>query len=168
MKRFLPALIAGAMILGILTGFLINTNLSPDGAKAVAGNLSLITDIFLRLIRMIIAPLVFSTLVVGIAHMGDASSIGRVGIKTLGWFMLASLLSLTLGLIMVQLLQPGAGLAGTLALPPPSAESGVATAAFSLRDFITHLVPASIFDAMARNEILQIVIFSIFVGTAVA
>ena len=166
LKRFLPALIAGAMILGILTGFLINTSLSPDGAKAVAGNLSLITDIFLRLIRMIIAPLVFSTLVVGVAHMGDASAIGRVGLKTLGWFMLASLLSLTLGLIMVQLLQPGAGLA--LALPSPSAESGVATAAFSLRDFITHLVPASIFDAMARNEILQIVIFSLFVGTAVA
>src|ERR1700760_256099 len=166
LKRFLPALIAGAMILGILTGFLINTSLSSDGAKAVAGNLSLITDIFLRLIRMIIAPLVFSTLVDGIAHMGDASAIGRVGIKTLGWFMLASLLSLSLGLIMVQLLQPGAGLA--LALPSPSAESGVATAAFSLRDFITHLVPASIFDAMARNEILQIVIFSLFVGTAVA
>jgi len=166
LKRFLPALIAGAMILGILTGFLINTGLPPDSAKAAAGYLSLITDIFLRLIRMIIAPLVFSTLVVGIAHMGDASSIGRVGIKTLAWFMLASLLSLTLGLIMVQLLQPGAGL--TLALPPPSAESGVATAAFSLRDFITHLVPASIFDAMARNEILQIVIFSLFVGTAVA
>jgi len=117
---------------------------------------------------MIIAPLVFSTLVVGIAHMGDASSIGRVGIKTLGWFMLASLLSLTLGLIMVQLLQPGAGLAGTLALPLPSADAGVATAGFSLKDFITHVVPASIFDAMARNEILQIVIFSLFVGTAVA
>jgi Na+/H+-dicarboxylate symporter len=168
LKRFLPALIAGAMILGVLTGFLINTGLSPAEAKTAAGYLSLITDIFLRLIRMIIAPLVFSTLVVGIAHMGDATAIGRVGIKTLGWFMLASLLSLTLGLIMVQLLQPGAGLAGTLALPPPSAEPGVATAAFSLRDFITHLVPASIFDAMARNEILQIVIFSLFVGTAVA
>jgi Na+/H+-dicarboxylate symporter len=164
LKRFLPALIAGAMILGILTGFLINTGLSPADAKTAAGYLSLITDIFLRLIRMIIAPLVFSTLVVGIAHMGDASAIGRVGIKTLGWFMLASLLSLTLGLIMVQLLQPGAG----LALPPPSADAGVATAGFSLRDFITHLVPASIFDAMARNEILQIVIFSLFVGTAVA
>ena len=98
LKRFLPALIAGAMILGVLTGFLINSSLSPDGAKAAAGNLSLITDIFLRLIRMIIAPLVFSTLVVGIAHMGDSAAIGRVGIKTLGWFMLASLLSLTLGL----------------------------------------------------------------------
>jgi len=100
---------------------------------------------------------------VGIAHMEDSAAIGRVGVKTLGWFMLASLVSLTIGLVMVQLLQPGAG----LALPPP-AESGVATAGFSLKEFISHLVPASIFDAMARNEILQIVVFSVFVGTAVA
>ena len=113
---------------------------------------------------MIIAPLVFSTLVVGIAHMEDTAAIGRVGVKTLGWFMLASLVSLTLGLIMVHLLQPGAG----LALPPPPRDAGVATAGFSLKDFITHLVPTSIFDAMARNEILQIVVFSVFVGTAVA
>lgn len=152
------------MILGVLVGFFINTNLSPEGAKAAAGNLSIITDIFLRLIRMIIAPLVFSTLVVGIAHMEDSAAIGRVGVKTLGWFILASLVSLTLGLIMVHLLQPGAG----LALPPPEATAGVATAGFSLKDFIAHLVPSSIFDAMARNEILQIVVFSVFVGTAVA
>jgi Na+/H+-dicarboxylate symporter len=163
MKKFLPALIAGAMILGVLTGFLINTQLPAEQAKAAAGNLSIITDIFLRLIRMIIAPLVFSTLVVGIAHMEDSAAIGRVGVKTLAWFMLASLVSLTIGLVMVQLLQPGAG----LALPPP-AESGVATSGFSLKEFISHLVPASIFDAMARNEILQIVVFSVFVGTAVA
>ena len=152
------------MILGVLTGFLINTSLSPADAKAAAGNLSIITDIFLRLIRMIIAPLVFSTLVVGIAHMEDSAAIGRVGVKTLGWFMLASLVSLTIGLIMVQLLQPGAG----LALPPPAASSGVTAAGFSLKDFIAHLVPSSIFDAMARNEILQIVVFSVFVGSAVA
>lgn len=164
MKRFLPALIVGAMVLGVLTGFLINTHLSPDDAKAAAGNLSIITDIFLRLIRMIIAPLVFSTLVVGIAHMEDSAAIGRVGVKTLGWFMLASLVSLTIGLIMVQLLQPGAG----LALPPPNAASGVTASGFSLKDFIAHLVPSSIFDAMARNEILQIVVFSVFVGSAVA
>ena len=164
LKRFLPALIAGAMILGVLVGFLINTHLSPDGAKAAAGNLSIITDIFLRLIRMIIAPLVFSTLVVGIAHMEDSAAIGRVGAKTLGWFMLASLVSLTIGLIMVQLLHPGTG----LALPPPTASSDVATTEFSLKDFIAHLVPSSIFDAMARNEILQIVVFSVFVGSAVA
>ena len=168
LKRFLPALIVAAMILGVLAGFLINTHLSPADAKAAAANLSIITDIFLRLIRMIIAPLVFSTLVVGIAHMEDSAAIGRVGIKTLGWFMLASVMSLTLGLIMVQLLQPGAGLAGTLALPPPSAASDVAAAGFSLKDFIAHLVPSSIFDAMARNEILQIVVFSVFVGSAVA
>jgi Na+/H+-dicarboxylate symporter len=168
LKRYLPALIASAMLLGILTGFLINTQLSPEGAKEAAGNLSIITDIFLRLIRMIIAPLVFSTLVVGIAHMEDSAAIGRVGVKTLGWFMLASLVSLTLGVVMVHLLQPGAGLAGTLALPPPDAASGVAATGFTLKDFITHLVPASIFDAMARNEILQIVVFSVFVGSAVA
>jgi Na+/H+-dicarboxylate symporter len=164
MRRYLPALIAGAMILGVLTGYWINTAIPPDQAKAAAANLSIITDIFLRLIRMIIAPLVFSTLVVGIAHMEDSAAIGRVGIKTLAWFMLASLVSLTLGLIMVQLLQPGAG----LALPPPAASSGIATAGFSLKDFIAHLVPTSIFDAMARNEILQIVVFSVFVGSAVA
>jgi Na+/H+-dicarboxylate symporter len=164
LKRFLPALIAGAMVAGVLVGFLINTGLSPEGAKAAAANLSIITDIFLRLIRMIIAPLVFSTLVVGIAHMEDSAAIGRVGVKTLGWFILASLVSLTLGLIMVHLLQPGAG----LALPPPAAHSDVATSGFSLKDFIAHLVPSSIFDAMARNEILQIVVFSVFVGTAVA
>jgi len=164
LKRFLPALIVGAMILGVLVGFLINTRLSPADAKAAAGNLSIITDIFLRLIRMIIAPLVFSTLVVGIAHMEDSAAIGRVGVKTAGWFILASLVSLTLGLIMVHLLQPGAG----VGLPPPAASSGVATAGFSLKDFIAHLVPSSIFDAMARNEILQIVVFSVFVGTAVA
>ena len=164
LKRFLPALIVGAMILGVLVGFLINTHLPPEGAKAAAGNLSIITDIFLRLIRMIIAPLVFSTLVVGIAHMEDSAAIGRVGVKTVGWFILASLVSLTLGLIMVHLLQPGAG----VGLPPPAASSGVATAGFSLKDFIAHLVPSSIFDAMARNEILQIVVFSVFVGTAVA
>jgi Na+/H+-dicarboxylate symporter len=164
LKRFLPALIASAMILGVLAGYLINSHLSPEDAKAAAGTLSIITDIFLRLIRMIIAPLVFSTLVVGIAHMEDSAAIGRVGIKTLGWFMLASLVSLILGLIMVHLLQPGAG----LALPPPNETSGVATTGFSLKDFIAHLVPTSIFDAMARNEILQIVVFSVFVGSAVA
>ena len=166
LKRFFPALIAGAMILGVLTGFVINTHMAPADAKAAAGNLSIITDIFLRLIKMIIAPLVFTTLVAGIAHMEDAATIGRVGAKTLGWFLMASLISLVLGLVMVQLLAPGAGLG--LPLPPASAEAGVATTGFSLKEFVTHLVPASIFDAMARNEILQIVVFSVFVGTAVA
>ena len=118
------------MILGVLTGYLINTHMSPADAKAMAANLSIITDVFLRLIKMIIAPLVFSTLVVGIAHMEDSASIGRVGIKTLGWFVMASLVSLTIGLVMVHLIQPGAGLA--LPIPTTAADTGLSTAGFSL------------------------------------
>src|ERR1700743_1483941 len=99
------------MALGILAAFILTQTLTPAGAKDAAANLSIVTDVFLRLIRMIIAPLVFSTLVTGIAHMEDSAAIGRVGVKTLGWFICASLVSLTLGLVMVQLLHPGAGMA---------------------------------------------------------
>ena len=113
---------------------------------------------------MIIAPLVFSTLVAGIAHMGDVAALGRVGVRSLGWFILASLVSLTLGLILVTALHPGVGL--NLAIPPATAASGVETAAFNLKDFVTHLVPQSIFDAMSNNDILPIVIFSLFFGIA--
>jgi Na+/H+-dicarboxylate symporter len=118
----------------------------------------------LRLIKMIIAPLVFSTLVAGIAHMGDIAALGRVGVRSLGWFILATFVSLTLGLILVTVLHPGVGL--NLAIPPATAASGVETAAFNLKDFVSHLVPASIFEAMSTNEILPIVIFSIFFGVA--
>jgi Na+/H+-dicarboxylate symporter len=124
-----------------------------------------VTTLFLRLIKMIIAPLVFSTLVVGIAHMGDTGALGRVGLRSLGWFICASLLSLTLGLILVNVLQPGVGLA--LAIPPATASSGVDRAAFDLAKFITHIVPDSMIAAMAGNEILQIVVFSVFVGVAI-
>jgi Na+/H+-dicarboxylate symporter len=113
---------------------------------------------------MIIAPLVFSTLVAGIAHMGDVAALGRVGLRALGWFILASLISLTLGLLLVTLLHPGVGL--NLPLPPATAASGVATASFNLKDFISHLVPQSIVEAMSTNEILPIVIFSLFFGVA--
>jgi Na+/H+-dicarboxylate symporter len=155
------------MLLGVLVGWVLNVTLSAEAAETVASNLSIVTDLFLRLIKMIIAPLVFSTLVAGIAHMGDASTIGRVGVKTIGWFILASIVSLTIGLIMVHLIQPGSGL--SLVAPPIEAgAAGVETAKFTLREFVTHLVPSSIFDAMARNEILQIVVFSVLVGTAVS
>jgi len=113
---------------------------------------------------MIIAPLVFSTLVAGIAHMGDIAALGRVGVRSIAWFILASLVSLTLGLFIVNTLQPGVGL--NLPLPPTTAASGVETAAFNLKDFVSHLVPQSIFEAMSTNEILPIVIFSLFFGVA--
>jgi Na+/H+-dicarboxylate symporter len=166
MNRLFTTFVVAAMALGVGAGWAIHAFAAPDQAKAVAEHLSIVTDVFLRLIKMIIAPLVFSTLVAGIAHMEDASAIGRVGVKTMGWFISASIVSLIIGLLMVHLLQPGAGL--SLAAPEAGHAAGVDVSTFTLRDFVTHLVPSSIFEAMAKNEILQIVVFSIFVGTAVA
>ena len=166
MNRLFTAFVVGAMLLGILVGYAINQSLPAENAKEIASNLSIVTDLFLRLIKMIIAPLVFTTLVAGIAHMGDASEVGRVGVKTIGWFILASISSLTIGLLMVHVIQPGSGL--SLAAPPLDAAAGIETAKFTLRDFVTHLAPSSIVDAMAKNEILQIVVFSVLVGTAVS
>ncbi|MGA0602492.1 dicarboxylate/amino acid:cation symporter [Caulobacter sp. KR2-114] len=167
MSRTFTYFIVAGMVLGVLVGWGCNHWLAPADAKAVAGNLTLITDLFLRLIKMIIAPLVFTTLVAGIAHMEDAAAVGRIGAKTLGWFVSASIVSLLIGLGMVHLLQPGAG----LSLPPPEVTahaSGVEVSSFTFKDFLGHVVPTSIIDAMARNEILQIVVFSIFFGTAIA
>jgi Na+/H+-dicarboxylate symporter len=159
-----------ALVLGVIAGWAINAAIddgTPGSAqhlKNIADYLSIVTALFLRLIKMIIAPLVFSTLVAGIAHMGDVAALGRIGIRSLAWFILASLVSLTLGLILVHLLQPGVGL--NLTIPPATASSGVETSSFNLKDFVTHLVPASIFEAMSTNEILPIVIFSLFFGVA--
>jgi len=169
MKKKMPAAvwILIAMMLGILIGYMIFTNF-PDKAAAaqIAGYISIMSDVFLRLIKMLIGPLVFSTLVVGIAHMGDASSVGRVFGKALGWFVTASLISLILGLIMANLLQPGVNLG--LPLPDIGASANLATSKFTLKDFVSHLVPKSFAEAMANNEILQIVVFSMFFGVALA
>ncbi len=117
---------------------------------------------------MIIAPLVFATLVGGIAHMGDSAALGRIGARSIGWFIGASLVSLTLGLILVNLLQPGVGAFSSDALANAStAPPAVEATALSLKDFVTHLVPKSIAEAMATNEILQIVVFSVFFGVAI-
>src|SRR5262245_4600455 len=144
MRRWLGNPIVVAMVLGLLTGYGLNRTLDADAAAKVAGYLSILTDIFLRLIRMIIAPLVLSTLIVGIARMGDGSALGRVGARTFAWFIGASLLSLVLGLLMVNTIAPGLD----LGLPLPEAASGVQTSAFTLRDFVTHLVPRSVIEAM--------------------
>src|SRR5262249_44131080 len=133
-------------------------------APQTAGYISTLADIFLRLIKMIIAPLVFSTLVVGIAHMGDAASVGRVFIKALGWFVTASLISLLLGMMLANWLEPGHNLG--LPLPDIGSHTNLATSKFTLKDFVSHLVPKSFAEAMATNEILQIVVFSMFFGVA--
>ncbi|MGO4329102.1 dicarboxylate/amino acid:cation symporter [Cupriavidus sp. 2TAF22] len=166
-KSHITTYIVIAMILGGVVGYACHIAFpDPKLAKDVAGYISIITDVFLRLIKMIIAPLVFSTLVMGIAHMGDASTVGRVGVKALGWFITASLVSLTLGLIMATLLQPGTNIG--LPLPEVGAATNLKTNAFTLKDFVAHTVPKSVAEAMANNEILQIVVFSIFFGTALS
>ncbi|MES2017440.1 MAG: dicarboxylate/amino acid:cation symporter [Pseudomonadota bacterium] len=160
-KNRLTVYILVGLALGIIAGYFANTHLGDP--KAFAEYLSLVTTLFLRLIKMIIAPLVFSTLVVGIAKMGDANEVGRIGIKALGWFIIASIISLSLGLLLVNLFKPGVGMplqAGDI--------SGITTSSLTLKEFVTHLVPSSIVDGMAKNEILQIVIFSLFFGTAAA
>lgn len=166
MNKLTMAILIG-MALGILTGHLYRV-LVPDAAsiESFAGNITVLTDIFLRLIKMIIAPLVFTTLTVGIAKMGDSSTVGRIGLKTMSWFLTASLISLSIGLIMVSLLQPGMEL--NLPLPDATAASGITTGAINLKDFISHAIPKSVVEAMASNEILQIVVFSLFFGVAAA
>src|SRR5450432_2023009 len=169
MKKKLPMAvwILVAMVLGIIVGYMVFTSY-PDKKTAaqIAGYISIMSDVFLRLIKMLIGPLVFSTLVVGIAHMGDAKSVGRVFGKALGWFVTASLVSLILGLIMANLLEPGKNLG--LPLPDIGASANLATSKFTLKDFVNHLVPKSFAEAMANNEILQIVVFSMFFGVALA
>jgi Na+/H+-dicarboxylate symporter len=153
------------LVLGVALGTMSYYSL-PDKATAadVAKDMSLVSSIFLKLIKMIIGPLVLSTLVVGIGHMGDAATVGRVGAKTMAWFVSASIVSLLLGLTMVDLLQPGVGI--------QIADSGanaanLTTQAFSLDNFIDHVVPTSIFKSLADGEILQIVVFSVFAGVAI-
>ncbi|MDM0042616.1 dicarboxylate/amino acid:cation symporter [Variovorax sp. J22G21] len=167
MKFKLTTWILIGMLTGIAVGYACHS-VFPDAqeAKAIGGYFSLITDLFLRLIKMIVAPLVISTLVVGVAKMGDIGAIGRIGAKTLGWFIGASFVSLVLGALLANWWKPGLGL--NLPLPDASASSGLKVSSLSLKEFVTHLVPKSIVEAMATNEILQIVVFSAFFSIAIA
>jgi Na+/H+-dicarboxylate symporter len=166
-KRSPAIVILVAMVLGIVVGYMIFVSF-PDKktASQMAGYISIFSDVFLRLIKMLVGPLVFSTLVVGIAHLGDASSIGRVFVKALGWFIAASLVSLLLGLVLANLLQPGHNLG--LPLPEIGSSANLATSKFTMKEFVNHLVPRSFVEAMANNEILQIVVSSMFLGVALA
>jgi Na+/H+-dicarboxylate symporter len=167
MRSRLTTTIIIAMLLGIAVGYACHTMWpDPAVAKSIADYISLMTDVFLRLIKMIIAPLVFSTLVVGVAHMGDPKVVGRIGAKAMLWFVSASLVSLLLGLVLVNILRPGDNL--NLPLPDAQAATNLKVASLSAKDFVAHLVPRSVVEAMANNEILQIVVFSLFFGVACA
>ena len=173
------------MTLGIIVGYFIHNHfdlgqfsikdaalLNPEQVKANEGvkdwssYLQLLSKIFLRLIQMILGPLVFSILSVGIAKLGDFKVVGRIGLKTLGYFYFATILSLITGMIAVNLMKPGKVM--TLDLPSTGTDTGVEAKKMTLENFITHVFPKSIFEALSTNEVLQIVVFSLFFGIALA
>ncbi|MET0392276.1 MAG: dicarboxylate/amino acid:cation symporter [Chitinophagaceae bacterium] len=167
-RNRLTIFILAAMILGVGTGYLVNRSASPEFISKFSVNIKLLATIFLFLVQMIIAPLVFTTLVVGIAKLGDLKTVGRVGGKAMLWFITASLASLLLGMLLVNFFEPGAAIDLSNADTAGAKDLVGKTQEFSLPKFIEHVFPKSIFAAMAANEILQIVVFSIFFGVACA
>ncbi|MBC3244937.1 dicarboxylate/amino acid:cation symporter [Pseudomonas lurida] len=165
-SRLLVKAIVIAMIFGVVLGGTLHSQLDAAAAKGISGYLNLVTDVFLRLIKMVIAPLVLATLVTGVASMSGNGSMGRVGLKAITWFMIASLVSLSIGLLFANIFQPGVGL--NLTVSGEAVNTGLNTSGFSLPIFLTHVFPRSIIEAMGTNEVLQIVVFSLFFGSALA
>jgi Na+/H+-dicarboxylate symporter len=157
-----------AMLLGAILGVFIHNNYDSEFAQNFSDKIKMLATVFIRLVQMIIAPLVFSTLVVGIAKLGDIKAVGRIGGKAMGWFFSASFVSLLIGMFWVNVLKPGMGISlGNIDVSKAS-EVTDKTQGFSAQNFVEHIIPKSIFEAMSGNEILQIVIFSIFFGLAAA
>lgn len=157
-----------AMFCGAILGVIIHNSIALEAAQSFSNKIKMLATVFIRLVQMIISPLVFTTLVVGIAKLGDVKAVGRIGAKSLAWFFTASFLSLLLGMFFVNVLQPGVGLNLSNVDLASVSEVTAKTQNISFENFIEHIVPKSIFEAMATNEILQIVIFSIFFGLAAA
>ena len=155
-----------AMISGILVGWAFHITLTTAQTTEIAAYFKIVTDVFLRLIKMIVAPLVFATIVSGLISMGKSSSLGSITLKAMSWFIGASLISLLLGMGLANLFQPGSGM--DLSIPKEAVDVGVSATSLSLQTFITHIFPRSFAEAMANNEILQILVFSIFFGSALA
>ena len=155
-----------AMISGILVGWAFHSTLTTAQTTEIAAYFKIVTDVFLRLIKMIVAPLVFATIVSSLISMGKSSSLGSITLKAMSWFIGASFISLLLGMGLANLFQPGSGM--NLSIPKEAVDVGVSATSLSLQTFITHIFPRSFAEAMANNEILQILVFSIFFGSALA
>ena len=166
MAQRLTIYIVLGMVLGLVLGAALNLML-PAGDPLqvqVADLLKLLPEVFLRLIKMIVAPLVLATIVTGIASMGDSAALGRIGGRALAWFITFSFISIALGLVMVNLLQPGVGLELTVT----EKLGELATGDFTFRHFVLSIFPASPIEAMAKNDILQVLVFSLFLGIALS
>ncbi len=156
LKRFsLTAWIFISLVVGILLGIFF-----PEFSR----NLAPVSNIFLRLIRSIVGPLLFGTLVYGIASAGELKTMGRIALKAITYFEIATTLALVIGLIMVNLMQPGLGV--------PLNEGGAASKIpvlakpVSLSQVLEHAVPANIFESLAQNDVLQMVVFFFLFGAA--
>ena len=157
-----------AMLIGAVLGVFIHNNYDLETAQNFSDKIKMLATVFIRLVQMIIAPLVFSTLVVGIAKLGDIAAVGRIGGKAMAWFFSASFVSLLIGMFWVNVLEPGTGISLGGVDVTKASEVTDKTVGFSAQNFVEHIIPKSIFEAMSGNEILQIVIFSIFFGLAAA
>jgi|694.fasta_scaffold12333_7 Na+/H+-dicarboxylate symporter len=155
-----------SMLAGVLVGYLVHVNADAVFIKEFSANVKLLGKVFIRMVQMIIAPLVFSTLVVGIAKLGNLSAVGRVGGKSMLWFITASLISLSIGLVLVNLFQPGHYINLSQADTEGVKDLMTKKQEFSLEKFVEHIIPRSVMEAMATNEVLQLVVFSIFFGVA--
>ncbi len=167
MDRKLTLYILIGMVLGVVVGQIVNANVAPEVIKdQVAPWFKLLSDVFLNLIKMLVAPLVLSTIVVGIAHMGDSTALGRIGVRSLAWFITASLISIGLGLLMVNLFQPGVG----APIPDAAAAASAVGEVKELKatEFLLSIFPKNAVEALATNNILQILVFSIFAGVALS
>ena len=175
MDKKLTWYILAGMLLGVVAGYLVNqfvpagpTTIWPFGAEGdlrqiYIDSFNLLSQIFLSLIKMLVAPLILSTIVAGIAHMGDSSALGRIGFRAITWFIVASFISIALGLVMVNLLEPGVGVNFT------AAETDVGEVAkLDFFEFVLHIFPKNAFEALATNNILQILVFSLFAGVALS
>ena len=168
MDKKLTWYIFAGMLLGVLVGWLVNMLVVVPGGPEAAENwiksFGLLSGIFLSLIKMLVAPLILSTIIAGIAHMGDSSALGRIGFRAITWFIVASLISISLGLVMVNLLQPGVG----VDISGASASAVGEVAKLDFFEFILHIFPKNAFEALATNNILQILVFSLFAGVALS
>jgi Na+/H+-dicarboxylate symporter len=176
MDRKLTLYILIGMVLGVLAGWLVFTfipkgpvTIWPFGAEGDLKDLylksfGLLSSIFLNLIKMLVAPLILSTIVVGIAHMGDSAALGRIGFRAIAWFITASLISISLGLLMVNLTQPGLG----VDISGVDAKAVGEVAKLDFFEFVLHIFPKNAFDALATNNILQILVFALFCGVALS
>ncbi|NML20965.1 dicarboxylate/amino acid:cation symporter [Pseudoflavitalea sp. G-6-1-2] len=165
-KNRLTLYILLAMVLGIVVGYLVHVSASEEFIKPFSKNINLLGKVFIRLVQMIIAPLVFSTLVVGIAKLGDIKTVGRIGGKAILWFISASLMSLLLGLVLVNIFKPGTYIDLSHADTEGVKDLMKNSSQLTLEKFVEHIIPKSVVEAMATNEILQLVVFSIFFGVA--